>query len=86
MPDLSHRKSSVTLTLRDKAGIPMAGQTVEAELVSHEFMFGCGVFFAVPLCILYAISPRRLRPMLYSPAALLAIAAAIAAWFIGRNL
>ena len=50
MPDLSHRKSSVTLTLRDKAGIPMAGQTVEAELVSHEFMFGCGAFFTVPLC------------------------------------
>ena len=50
MPDLSHRQSTVALTLRDAAGVPMAGQTVEAELVNHAFMFGCGAFFTVPLC------------------------------------
>lgn len=56
------------------------GQLTEA------WHYNAALFFAVPLCILYVISPRRLRPLLYSPAALLAIAAAIAAWFIGRNL
>ena len=50
MPDLSHRKSAVTLTLREASGHPMPGVTLEAELQRHEFLFGCGVFFAVPLC------------------------------------
>lgn len=54
--------------------------------IADAWHYNAAMFFAVPLCILYAISPRRLQPMLYSPAALLAIAAAIAAWFIGRNL
>ena len=49
MPDYSHRRSTVTLTLRDASGTPMAGQTVEAELTRHEFLFGCGAFFVTPL-------------------------------------
>ncbi|MBR6571170.1 MAG: endo-1,4-beta-xylanase [Clostridia bacterium] len=49
MPDLSHRKSSAVLTLRDAAGRLMPGVTVEAELTQHEFLFGCGAFFALPL-------------------------------------
>jgi len=49
MNQWSHRKSQTVLQLCDAQGLPMAGQKVEVELKKHEFLFGCGVFWAVQL-------------------------------------
>lgn len=54
--------------------------------VAEAWHYNAALFFALPLCLVYALQPRRLRPLLYSPLFMTAIAAAIAAWFIGRNL
>lgn len=45
MDRYAHRKSACTLTLLDKQGIPMAGRKVHARQISHEFKFGCNIFF-----------------------------------------
>jgi len=49
MAKWEHRKSKCTLTLRDGQGNPMPGRKVRAELQSHEFLFGCGVFWLAEL-------------------------------------
>lgn len=49
MTRLDHRKASCSITVKDAQGRPMPGQTVTAELVRHEFLFGCGVFFLIDL-------------------------------------
>lgn len=45
MDRYAHRKSACVLRLMDAQGRPMAGRTVRAKLVSHEFKFGCNIFF-----------------------------------------
>lgn len=62
MTQWSHRKSQTTLQLRDAQGLPMAGQKVEVELKKHEFLFGCGVFWAVQLAD--PATPAEKRPYL----------------------
>lgn len=54
--------------------------------IAQAWHFNAALFFAVPLCLLYIARPRPLRRLLYSPAFMLAIAAAFVAWFIIRNL
>ena len=49
MEKLAHRKSKCTVTLRDSQGRAMPGRKVRAELKSHEFLFGCGVFWLAEL-------------------------------------
>ena len=43
------RKSSSLIRVTDAAGRPLANRRVRAELVRHEFLFGTGGFFFVPL-------------------------------------
>lgn len=62
MTQWSHRKSQTTLQLRDAQGLPVAGQKVEVELKKHEFLFGCGVFWAVQLAD--PATPAEKRPYL----------------------
>ncbi|MBR5288478.1 MAG: endo-1,4-beta-xylanase [Clostridia bacterium] len=46
---LSHRRSRCTVTLRDAQGLPVRGQVVRANLIRHEFLFGCGIFWLADL-------------------------------------
>ena len=62
MTQWSHRKSQTTLQLRDAQGLPVAGRKVEVELKKHEFLFGCGVFWAVQLAD--PATPAEKRPYL----------------------
>lgn len=54
--------------------------------VAEAWGYNAALFFAVPLIGLYALGPRRWDRVVYHPAFMLGIAAAIAAWWIGRNL
>ncbi len=54
--------------------------------VAEAWGYNAALFVALPLLALYALSPRRLEKVLYSPAMLWSIAAATAAWWILRNL
>ena len=47
MDRFEHRKSTTRITLRDAAGLPVAGQKVRLSLKTHEFLFGTGTFFLV---------------------------------------
>ena len=47
--DYSHRKSSLRIRLCDRNGKPIANEVVQASLIRHEFLFGCGGFDAVEL-------------------------------------
>ena len=49
MDRYEHRKSSCVIRLTDREGKPLAGRKVRAELEKHEFLFGTGGFFAIPL-------------------------------------
>ena len=49
MEQYAHRKSTGVLRLTDPAGAPLKGKTVHARLTQHEFLFGTGGFFTVPL-------------------------------------
>ena len=49
MDRYEHRKSSALIRLTDAAGRPLANCKARAELVKHEFLFGTGGFFSVPL-------------------------------------
>ena len=62
MNQFAHRRSGTLITLRDAQGHPMPGQTVEVELQKHEFLFGCGVFWAVQLTD--PATPAEKRPYL----------------------
>ncbi len=44
------RKSSTVLRITDPSGEPLRNTKVRAELTKHEFLFGTGAFFSVPLC------------------------------------
>lgn len=54
--------------------------------IGEAWHYNAALFFALPLCILYAVPPRRMQHRLYSPFTMYAIAAAITAWFIFRNI
>lgn len=62
MNQYAHRRSGTLITLRDAQGRPMPGQKIEVELQKHEFLFGCGVFWAVPLAD--PATPAEKRPYL----------------------
>lgn len=46
MEQLAHRKAKCVVTLKDAQGRPMPGRKVQLDLKRHEFLFGCGVFWA----------------------------------------
>lgn len=48
--------------------------------------YNAALFFAVPLAALYLWRPRCLRRVLDSPTLAVAVAVAIVAWWIGRNV
>ena len=54
-----HRKSSSVIRVTDAAGHPLANREVRAELVRHEFLFGTGGFFTVPLANGVASEEKR---------------------------
>lgn len=45
MERYAHRRSACTVTLLDAQGIPMAGRKVHVRQTTHEFKFGCNLFF-----------------------------------------
>lgn len=45
MDRYAHRKSACILRLVDAQGKPMAGRTVNVQQTSHEFKFGCNIFW-----------------------------------------
>ena len=49
MDQYEHRKSTGVLRVTDAAGNPLAGREIHAKLTKHEFLFGTGGFFTVPL-------------------------------------
>ncbi len=46
MEELAHRKAKSVVTLKDAQGQVMPGRKVQLDLQRHEFLFGCGVFWA----------------------------------------
>lgn len=46
MEELAHRKAKCVVTLKDAQGQAMPGRKVQLDLQRHEFLFGCGVFWA----------------------------------------
>ena len=44
-----HRKARQVLKMTDASGRPLAGRKVRARLTRHEFLFGTGGFFTVPM-------------------------------------
>ncbi|MCM1035844.1 MAG: DUF2752 domain-containing protein [Bacteroides sp.] len=54
--------------------------------LSEAWHLNAALLPGIALAGLYAWSPRRLRPVMYSSAAPWVIAGAIVAWWIGRNL
>ena len=51
MDQYAARKSEVTLRFTGKDGKPLANTDVRAQLKNHEFLFGTGGFFSVPLAM-----------------------------------
>ncbi|MBR6028672.1 MAG: endo-1,4-beta-xylanase [Clostridia bacterium] len=49
MDQLSHRRADVRLRLMKPDGTPAANCRVQADQVSHRFLFGCGAFDAIAL-------------------------------------
>ena len=49
MDQLKHRKAEARLRLLKPDGSPAANLPVEIDQVSHQFLFGCGAFDALPL-------------------------------------
>lgn len=47
--DIAHRKATVKIQLCRADGSPIACQTVKADQISSQFLFGCGCFDAVEL-------------------------------------
>lgn len=49
MDRYAHRKASCTLTFLDSQGKPMPGRKVYAQQMTHEFKFGCNIFWLTGL-------------------------------------
>ena len=49
MNHLSHRQAEARLRILRPDGTPAAGQTIQIDQVSHQFLFGCGAFDAVEM-------------------------------------
>ena len=49
MEQLRHRRAEVRLRLFDPDGAPATNLPIQIDQVSHQFLFGCGAFAAVPL-------------------------------------
>jgi Beta-1,4-xylanase len=47
--ELAHRMASSTIKLIDGSGNPVAGQEVTLRQTNHKFIFGCGIFDAIPV-------------------------------------
>lgn len=54
--------------------------------VSAAWRHNAALFFAIPVIAVYMLSPRKIERWLYSPVTLWCLAAAIAAWWLLRNL
>ena len=48
MQQVAHRMSQAELTFVDPNGKPLGKKEVSVKLLSHEFLFGCGAFDALP--------------------------------------
>lgn len=48
MSENSFRKTNAVLRVTDSENRPLAGAQIRCRLVNHKFLFGCGVFDAVP--------------------------------------
>ena len=46
--DISHRKVSVKIQVKDKSGNPISGKPVHIKQTNHHFLFGCGAFDFLP--------------------------------------
>ena len=49
MSELNHRQAQARLRIMNADGTPASGCTVQADQVSHDFLFGCGAFDAVAM-------------------------------------
>ena len=49
MNHLGHRQAEARLRILRPDGTPAAGQTIQIDQVSHQFLFGCGAFDAVEM-------------------------------------
>ena len=49
MSELKHRQAQARLRIMNADGTPASGCTVQADQVSHDFLFGCGAFDAVAM-------------------------------------
>lgn len=43
-----HRMGTITLKLTDATGSPLAGKELDIQQTRHQFLFGCGEFYAAP--------------------------------------
>ena len=46
--DISHRKVSVKIQVKDQSGNPISGKPVHVKQTNHHFLFGCGAFDFLP--------------------------------------
>ena len=46
--DISHRKVSVKIQVKDKSGNPISGKPVHVKQTNNHFLFGCGAFDFLP--------------------------------------
>ena len=49
MSELKHRQAQARLRIMNADGTPASGCTVQADQVTHDFLFGCGAFDAVAM-------------------------------------
>lgn len=54
--------------------------------IAAAWHFNPALFFLIPLALAYTASRGRLRRLLHTPAALIALAAGIIVWTVARNL
>ncbi|WP_027086912.1 endo-1,4-beta-xylanase [Cohnella panacarvi] len=47
--ELAHRMADSSIKLVDGAGNPIAGQEITLRQTNHKFIFGCGIFDAIPV-------------------------------------
>lgn len=57
--NLEFRKGTVRIRMTDSQGKPLVHQKIKAEQKTHQFLFGCNAFDAVPLCSPDTMRQRR---------------------------